>query len=820
MKKLYSIMKGRKMQRNIKPELLCPVGGRQQLIAAVENGADAVYFGGSNFNARIYADNFDSIESIKEAVDYAHLRNVKVYITLNTLVNDSELKSAIEYAAKLYEIGVDALIIQDIGLVSKIAKEIPDFKIHISTQGTIYSKEGIKYFDKYPNVERVVLARELSLNEIEQVVKNTDKEIEIFVHGALCVCYSGQCKLSSQIGARSGNRGKCAQPCRLPYKLVDENTNDILKENYYLSTKDICTIDILPKVISSGVHSLKIEGRMKSPEYVAAVTRIYRKYIDKCYEKEDYIVDKQDKNILVQVFNRGNFSEGYLKDKDSSKIWCSTKPKHLGTYLGTVLEYDERKANIKIKLEQELAIGDVIEVSNKELASAMISFIRNKKDRVKIANKGDIVTIGDIKGKINKNDKVYKITSKLLNEELKKYFSGKSLKKNKLDINVKLYIDKVPEIEMSTKIFDKEYKVTVKEGIKCERGINKVLTKQDVINQFMKTGDVPFVVNNINIELQKNVMTQISNLNNIRRQTIDMLSKRIIDSFKREKINVTNIKATKKIKEKTVATKLSIYVYRICNIKDISILNKVSRVYISLEDMINDKERILNNIDKEKICIYLPTVTNEKYKEYIYKNIETIEEIKNILVTNIEHLDIFKDMNLNIYLNNSFNIFNSEALAEICKNNIRGINLSNELTLEQITDMNVDNDKEIEIDIYGNLEAMYSNFCILNATKNCGKCTNKYSLADRKDKKFPVLFNNKQCTMQILNSDKLFSEEATKSLSNKVDYMRLYVYDENINQIENVINNVIDIINNKGVENKIVSNETEKYTNGHFYKKV
>jgi len=806
-----------------KPELLCPVGGKQQLIAAVENGADAVYLGGAEFNARIYADNFDSIESMEEAVDYAHLRNVKVYVTLNTLVNDEEFENAVEYAAQLYEIGVDALIIQDLGLIDKISKELPDFKIHISTQATVYSKEGVKYFNKYENVERIVLARELGLDEINEIIKSTDKEIEVFVHGALCVCYSGQCKLSSQIGARSGNRGKCAQPCRLPYKINEENTNNTFKENYYLSTKDICTIDILPKLIETGIHSFKIEGRMKSPEYVAAVTRMYRKYIDKCFKGGEYVVDKEDKNILLQVFNRGNFSEGYLTSKDSRNIWCDTKPKHLGTYLGRVIEYDKRKNNIHIKLEQDLALGDVVEVSNNELSSAMISFIRHKKDRVKTAKKGDIVTIGDIKGNISQGQTVYKITSKELNDELKNYFSGKSIKKNKADMKVILNIGEEPEVEMGTKIFGKEYSVHVKEGLNCERGINKVLTEDEVKNQFLKTGDVPFEVESINIKLQDSVMTSISNLNNIRRQAIDMLSKKIIDSFKHDKVSIQKevINEDISIENSKKDTKFSLYIYNIKNLDSLEILSKVYKVYISLEDMVSNKEEILNSIDKEKICIYLPTITTNKYKEYINKNIEIIKDIKSILVTNVEHLEMFKDMNLNIYLDNSFNIFNSNTLKSISRENIKGINLSDELTLQQINEMKVNKNVEIEIDVYGNQQVMYSNFCMLNATNNCGKCKNtKYSLVDRKDKKFPMLFNKIQCTTQILNSDKLFSEEAIKSLNNKVDYMKIYIYDENVEQIKNIIESIECIKNNREQKNKIISNDITKYTNGHFFKKV
>ncbi len=749
------------MVKNIKPELLCPVGGKLQLIAAVENGADAVYLGGASFNARMYADNFSSIESVEEAVDYAHLRNVKVYVTLNTIINDEEFKEAIKYATKLYEIGVDAVIVQDLGLINKITDILPDLPIHVSTQATIYSKEGIDALNS-KNITRIVLARELSLDEIEEIVKRVDKEIEIFIHGALCVCYSGQCKLSSEIGARSGNRGKCAQPCRLLYKLNDN------VEKHYLSTKDVCIIDILPKIIKSGAHSLKIEGRMKSPEYVAAVTRIYRKYIDKCYSEEKYEVDIEDKNILLQVFNRGNFSTGYLEEKNMQDIWCNGRPKHWGTYLGKVLEYDVKKNNIKVKLEQDISIGDLIEVVNKDLSSSVISFIRNSKNRVNTARKGNIVVIGDVKGKIDKNQDIYKITSKKLNDELKEYFKEKSLKKNNLKCKIKLKIGEKPEVNFKCKVLNKNFEVNIQDGIECEKGINKLLTEDDVRVQLSKTGDVPFKISDIEVDIQDGLMTSVSNLNNIRRKVIDLLSDKIIQSFKKPKINIKQNEYNElvSIEKNKRETKLSAYIYDMNLLDNLYGLEKLDRIYLSLENILSYKKEILEKLQKEKIYIYLPTITNREYKEYMLKNMDTIKEIGNVLITNMEHLELFKNTNINICLDNSFNIFNTEAVNKVCKYNIQGINLSNELTLDQINKIKVPINREIEVDIYGNIQVMYSNFCMLKAINKCGSCS-KYrnTLTDRKGKKFPILFNNLQCTMQLLNSDKLLSKEATKNLN-------------------------------------------------------
>ena len=808
-----------------KPELLCPVGGELQLIAAVENGADAVYLGGSEFNARIYADNFEDLFFLEKAVDYAHLRNVKVYVTLNTLINDEEINRAVEYAKELYKIGVDAVIVQDLGLIERISKEIPGLKIHVSTQASVYSSEGINFFKENDSIDRVVLARELNLKEIENIVKDVDKEIEIFIHGALCVCYSGQCKLSSQIGARSGNRGKCAQPCRLPYKLIDKNTNKIIKEDYYLSTKDICTIDILPKIISSGVHSLKIEGRMKSPEYVAIVTKIYRKYIDMCFEDQEYMVEAKDKNDLLQVFNRGYFSTGYLENKNSNRLWCNTRPKHWGTYLGNVIEQKGR--NIKLKLEQDVMIGDGIEIINNTLSGCIISFIRKENNRVKEAKAGDIVVLGDIKGKIDKGQAVYKITSKKLNEEIKKTFSGKCIRKNNVDLKIKMAIGEQIHVEAYCNILGKSFDVIIQDGEICERGINKRLTKEDVKNSFSKTGDIPFRLDNICITIEEGVITPISNINFVRRKVFEILSNKIIQAFKHNDINEREFFKSNgiKIKDRSVNTKLAAYVYNIDLLDKLDSLALLDRVYISLEDIIKYKEDILNSIDKKKIFIYLPTITSKKYREYITENMSVIKEINNLVITNIEHINMFEKEDINIYVDNSLNIFNSDSLNKICLYNIKGINLSNELSVNKIQDIKVPNNKQIEIDIYGNVQSMYSNFCMIGAAvskkERCCLCKKtKYMLKDRKDKMFPVIYNSIDCSMKILNSNKLFSKEAIKELNSKVDYMRLYIYDENDQEIISTIKLIRDILSNQNVINDLISNDKIQYTNGHFFKEV
>ena len=285
------------MKKRRKPELLVPAGSMEPLIAAVENGADAVYVGGRLFNARMNAGNFDD-ERMQQALDYAHARGVKVFVTMNTLIFDEEMEEAVEYAGFLYRAGVDALIVQDLGLGRRIHEELPDFPLHLSTQGTACDAEAVA-LAKELGYERVVLSRELSLAEMEAACRDGGLDIEVFVHGALCICYSGQCQMSRFYGGRSGNRGACAQPCRLPYEGVDENGKKI--SGHLLSPKDLCLVDRLGELIEAGVYSFKIEGRMKSPEYVAVVTRIYRKYIDEYMEKGSYHVTPEDRRELRQI---------------------------------------------------------------------------------------------------------------------------------------------------------------------------------------------------------------------------------------------------------------------------------------------------------------------------------------------------------------------------------------------------------------------------------------------------------------------------------------------------------------------------------------
>lgn len=337
-------------------ELLSPAGDFKCLKAAIQNGANSVYLGTDVFSARAFASNFN-LDELEKAIQYAKIRGVKTHLTLNTLITDTEFESAINVAKKAYEFGIDAIIVQDLGLAMELMKLFPDLPIHGSTQMTVHNLNGALELQDL-GFKRVVLARELSVNEIDYICKNTDIQIETFIHGAICISYSGQCLFSSILGGRSGNRGKCAGPCRLPFELLENNKN--INSGYLLSTRDLCGLDFIPDLINAGVKSFKIEGRMKSPEYVATVTRIYRKYIDLALSGNEYIIDENDKKELLQVFNRGMSSSGHLSNEANRNLVFKEKPNNMGLFLGKVQKYNPKKGYITVKLNEPIEVGDTI----------------------------------------------------------------------------------------------------------------------------------------------------------------------------------------------------------------------------------------------------------------------------------------------------------------------------------------------------------------------------------------------------------------------------------------------------------------------------
>ena len=557
-------------------ELLAPVGGIEHLRAAVEAGADAVYLGGKLFNARINASNFDD-EEMRYAVDYAHLRGVKVFVTMNTLLRDEELGPALSYARELYEIGVDALIVQDLGLAGLLRKTMPDFPLHLSTQGTVYDADGVRAAAKL-GFERVVLARELTLSEIEaccSVVGPSGRktEIEVFVHGALCVCYSGQCNMSRYFGGRSGNRGLCAQPCRLAY------TGSGGVSRHFLSPKDSCALDLLGELIEAGVKSFKIEGRMKSPEYVAIVTGIYRKYID-MYISEGFVkVEDADRRALLQAFNRGGFTDGYLTGEIGPDMMAMDVPKHQGTHIGKVIGTVKRgrqSSLVRIELAKgaHLGLGDGVEIHTKEFCGNVVTYIEGQESHslkdVRLAKDAInakegyagpcTLIIGDIEGEIKGGEEIWKITDKALNESVESLYKpgrdGNDVGQRRLPIELEahLHVGKPAEF-IAGAALDLPFKgdetqpssdVTYVGSIETftdivpEKPLRRAMDHGRIIEQLSKCGDFPFEVADFVLDADEELAIPVSSLNRMRRSAMEKLAETIKAAYRRDVESIRN----------------------------------------------------------------------------------------------------------------------------------------------------------------------------------------------------------------------------------------------------------------------------------------
>lgn len=800
-------------------ELLSPAGDFECLKAAVQNGANCIYFGANLFSARAYANNFDDDELAK-AIEYCKIRGVKTNLTLNILIKDDELESAFNVAKKAYESGIDAIIVQDLGLAKMLIKNFPELPIHASTQMSVHNLQGVLELQEL-GFSRVVLSRELSIEEIEYICENSNIEIECFIHGALCISYSGQCLFSSMIGGRSGNRGKCAQSCRLPYELI-ENEKTTLDKGYLLSPRDLCSLDYIPRLINCGVKSLKIEGRMKSPEYVATVTRIYRKYINLVKSNKPYKIDEQDRKDLMQVFNRGNFSSGHLNPHANKDLIFSEKPNNMGLFLGHVAKYNPSKGLITLNLNEPVEIGDTIALE-KETGTYTISELMTKNTNIKTANPNDFVTIGRMKGNIKVGDKIYKMSSKQLTTLAYSSFENDiQTKKIPLNCEIKIVKNSPISIHVSSAC---DLEIYRKLDIYCEidaiptDSIKHPLEKEKVISQITKTNNTPYYFKNIKIKLDENTfLPNIKALNELRRTALTL-----VEDFAKSKIQRATNKEFENMNyyNKTNQEKsISLLLNKINLNEDYTSLQGINNIYIPLKFFTQKKyEQIINDLsNKFNLYIYLPTIIKSNYRNLLAANIEkTINayNIKGFILSNISNFKFLKDFNTENFefiANYTFNIFNQRTLAELDKLGINKFTISPELDKNTI-------DKFLEISnqeliCYGRTPLMNMNYCPLGKSNRCyPECTmkcntnNNYYLKDRLNLKFPIEPDNIQTVSTLYNSK--ITSIAPNDFEN-ITSLRIDILEENISEIQQIIDTV-----NKGEKLK-----GTQYTNANLNREI
>ncbi|OPD20024.1 peptidase U32 [Clostridium botulinum] len=785
-----------------KIELLAPAGSIESLYAAVQAGADAVYMGGSKFSARAYANNFDD-EQLKEAINYCHLYGVKVYITVNTLIKEEEIKEAIKYIGFLYSIGVDALIIQDTGIAKLIKEYFSDFEIHASTQMTVHNGEGA-IFLKELGFKRIVLSRELSLKEIEYISKDLDIETEIFVHGALCICYSGQCLMSSILGGRSGNRGRCAQPCRLPYTLINEK-DDKETKGYLLSPKDICNIENMEDLIKAGATSFKIEGRMKRPEYVAGVVRSYRKSIDSAINKENF-EEEQNKKELMQLFNREGFSKAYLYGNKGKDMMAYSFPKNTGLFLGEV------NKDKSIKLEENLKIKDGIR--NADKGFIVSSIIKNNKE-VEKAYKGDLVKIKPSNYKFK--DKLYKTSDTELLQSLGKIYEDKFNKKIYLEANVEFKVGE--KIKLSCRYNGEEH---FAEGKEIEKALKKPLSMEKIEENLMKSGKTPFKINKIKFNSYEEGFLPVSEINNCRRILINSIEEKIIQNNphcgKVKEFNVDNIYSNiNGIKRNNLQKYIfSIYTYE--QLKAV-VDNGFKNIIV---DLFTKNPLNLHKIKGlyQDLNIYLkaPNIIKSEF-HYVEKIIEeNLHNIKGIVTANLGIVNKFNNRT-EIIGDYKLNIFNSFA-GDFYKDFIKGSCLSIELNKKEIKSVVKHMNLESQMLIYGKIENMVSEYCPIGSTfgcKNsystCNKACEKgiYTLKDRMSVKFPVK-TDIFCRSHIYNNSDINLIGNIEELRTfGINSFRLDFLEENCEEIEYIL---------KSLKEEKWKGDFKNYTRGHYKRGV
>lgn len=790
------------------PELLSPAGGMDQLKAAVENGADAVYMGGRLFNARQNAANFDE-DDMRWAIEYAHVRGINIYITMNTLIADGEMQQAVDAAGQAYLAGADAVIVQDLGFASLLRRHIPGLPLHLSTQGTVTGADGIRALAPL-GFSRVILARELPLDEIAAAAKDSPVPVEVFAHGALCVCYSGQCLMSSMIGARSGNRGRCAQPCRLPYQLGNAR-------GYLLSPKDLCSIELLPELVATGVAALKIEGRMKSPEYVAVVTGIYRKYLDRLGEGRPFSVEREDLQDLLQVFNRGGFTAGYLKGRQGRALISRERPKHWGVPIGKVAAYNRAAGVAEVQLTGTVSMGDGVELANEAMPGGIMTMLSVNGAAVKTASTGR-VALGTITGAVKPGDMLYKTSDKALMERASASFSGKPRRRVRIAGKLAAHVGEPIRLH----IWDGEgHSAALESDSHAEEARTLPLTEETARMQLMKTGDSPFEFSKLTLELDGRAAAKLSDLNGLRRAALEQLEHACAVRYPDRVGPIAKLPPPGR--PGPVRARLSLFFWQ-WREEYAGILQQADRAYLPYRDCVQGK--VPPEGRPLEMMAWLPPVTTGSLNRLIAKQAGEKGRlgIDGVLIGNAGHLEILRGSGLPLVGGASMNAFNHWSLETYAALRLKGITLSHELTMEQIAAL-PDVGIEKEAAVYGRLPLMVSAHCPVGAEvgrtdgKHCGFCGRgeAYDLIDRMGVRFPLICDPLDCRSVLLNGDRLAVPNLARRLAGAgVSMLRLYVHDEAPEELLRIITLFRQALD--GVETEDLKGKG--YTKGHYFRGV
>ncbi len=713
-------------------EVLAPAGSMESMAAAIHAGADAVYMGGSRFGARAYADNPLEDEFLR-AIDYAHIHGSKLYMTVNTLVKEGEMKELADFLKPYYLQGLDGAIVQDLGVFSLIRDIFPDLPIHVSTQMTV-TGPGFARLLENMGASRVVTARELSLEEIGRIRQKTNLELECFVHGALCYCYSGQCFMSSLIGGRSGNRGRCAQPCRLPYEVEGKNRKEkaagrwgkaeTLKKRgkhdrgkgsgealgtYVMNLKDLCTLELLPDILDGGVYSLKIEGRMKSPRYTAGVVRIYRKYVDRYVEKgrEGYIVDPEDKRQLLELFDRGGFTQGYYRKQNGRDMIA----------LGAKPGFREKDQALFDFLDRE--------------------YVKKKKQEPVI---------------------------------------GRLSVRQGMEIRLELKIGEEPGRSAGA-----DWMVCVA-GNLVQEARKQPVTREQLLKQMNKTGESSFYFQKLEIELSKDCFVSVQELNELRRRGLQLLEQKIVEEYRRtgersrgmpgeglDGIGREEVlegdaylwRGKEELPKRQDGTRMGFHV----SLEDLNLFSvalthpDVDEIYLDCVGFgAGEWQEAAEACHKagKKCALIMPHIFREKAEQYFINHKGELLKagFDELIVKSLEEISFLKEEKIRIPVVMDANVYgmNRRACKVLFEMGASRLTLPLELNERELLEMGLYGQ---ELIVYGHLPSMVSAQCVQQTIRGCTGRPEILYMKDRTGKEFPVKNHCQFCYNTIYNPDPL-----------------------------------------------------------------
>lgn len=854
-----TIYKGRyEMKKKI--EILAPAGSMEGLKAAIHAGCDAIYIGGTKFGARAYANNLDEADMFY-AIDYAHIHHKKIYMTINTLLKNQELQEQLyHYIKGYYQHGLDAVIVQDLGVLNFIHENFPNIDIHASTQMSITMAEGAHVLETM-GVTRIVNARELDIVELQTLRKNTNLEIESFVHGALCYCYSGQCLMSSMIGGRSGNRGRCAQPCRMPYDVfMNEKQKKMQEGNYLLSPKDICTIDQIPSLVDAGVDSFKIEGRMKRGEYAAGVTVVYRKYLDKylelggehynrflCDHKQEI---KNDISMLMDLYNRGGFTTGYYTKYNGKSMITLDRPNHTGILVGEVSGVKGNR--VQIRLKEEIYQQDILEIRNtkEDLYEFTVKSGEKKAGIYEVNfNKGLAIRNGQPVYRTKNNTLLSELFERYIAKEKKESISGKLqlIEGKEMQLVLKMNSVNIKDDFANQSIQSEEgyplmYEVTLL-GDVVEKAKNQPITEEKARKQMLKTGETSFEFLHLEVELSEDVFVPLQKINELRRSAISALEDKIARSFRREiavqKEQQPLFPAVNEHQMKKNSNTFGIAV-KVSDLNQLMVAGEfceVTRIYIDSDmvplNKISDLILRIKAMNKECYMIFPQIFRRKTYQLFekekvVFMNrsidgfvINTLEEY--YFLTKIVFVDSVVP---SIVLNHNLYVMNQETCKFWNKKGVSQFTTPFELNFHELKELA---GLYTDMIVYGELPVMVSAQCVGKTCSDekeemmnqscigCGNKTEVIELMDRYKKRRKVVKHCRDCYNIIYNSEKLsllpFAEEIRQIAPQNI---RLDFLLESVAQTRDTIERYVESF----IYRKNVKDEKEEFTRGHFKRGV